>query len=253
MGRNGNGEQNGRRRGRRLPRALNAEEAERLLAQVNPKSVTGLRNLVALLLMLRLGLRVSEVVNLQGVDLDLRGRRLHVVGKGQKDRLLYIDLQTATAMALWLERRPKHSRALLTIIQSGRRGDGQAKAGQPISVRYLQELVTRLGQVAGIEGVHCHLLRHTYACAELRRGVPIHQLQADLGHSDLQTTAIYLHVVDPEREESANGRPAMALPEAIGEPEPEPEPASPEAAILMHLGWQPRDDGSWMPPAVATQ
>ncbi len=243
----------GKRKGRRLPRFLSHEEAEALLAQVNPKTLTGLRNLAALLLMLRAGLRVSEVVGLQVSDVDLAERRLHVrEGKGGKDRTLYLDHQTTATLALWLSRRPNGSRWFLPTVQTGRRGAGQSKAGGQSGVRYLQAMVTRLGRQAGIEkGVSPHVLRHTFATNELGRGVPLHQLQADLGHGDLATTAIYLHVVDPERERSANGRPSMRLPGKIGAV-PEARPAGDAGAealgILEAMGWKRRADGSWLPP-----
>jgi len=208
----------GTRRGRRLPEILTDEEATVLLGGVSPRSVTGLRNLVALTLMLRMGLRVSEVCNLAPSDIDLERRSLHVHrGKGAKDRVLFFDPQTLALVALWVERRPKGSRCLLPVIQSGQRGLGEAKPGRKMVPRYLRHLVARLAKEAGIEKrVSPHTLRHTFATNELRRGVPIHQLQADLGHSDLSTTAVYLHVVDKEREASANGRPAMELPGGVG-------------------------------------
>jgi integrase/recombinase XerD len=209
-----------RRRGRQLPRVMSDDEAERLLGQVNPRSVTGLRNMVGLTLMLRMGLRVSEVCNLSPGDVDLDKRSLHVHrGKGANDRVLFFDPQTLALASLWLERRPKGSRYLLPVIRSGRRGLGQAKPGRRMSPRYLRDLVARLAEQAGIQKqISPHTLRHTFATNELRRGVPIHQLQADLGHSDLSTTAVYLHVVDREREASANGRPPMDLPVHVTRP-----------------------------------
>ena len=240
-----------RRKGRRLPRFLTGEEAEALLAQVNPKSLTGLRNLCALLLMLRRGLRVSEVVALQVSDVDLGERRLHVRrGKGAKDRTLYLDEQTARNLARWLECRPNPSPWLLPTVQSGRRGAGQSEIGGQLGPRYLQAMVARFGREAGIEkAVSPHVLRHTFATSELMRGVPIHQLQKDLGHGDLSTTSVYLHVIDSDRERAANGQPAMRLP---GEPAPT-APAGGDtgeeaSAILAALGWRRQADGSWLPP-----
>jgi len=197
-----------------LPNPLSEEEAARLLGRLSPHSMTGLRNQVALLLMLRAGLRVSEVCNLTPGDIQLSEGRLRVHrGKGAKDRVLFLDPQLLERLTLWQARRPPKSRWLLPVIQSGTRGGGTAKAGSKIQPRYFGNLVARLAREAGIErAVSPHVLRHTYATSELRRGVPIHQLQRDLGHANLATTAVYLHVMDSERQESANGRPAMELP-----------------------------------------
>ena len=242
----------GKRRGRRLPRFLTRDETEALLAQVNPRSLTGLRNLAALLLMLRSGLRVSEVVGLGVADVDLKERRLHVRrGKGAKDRTLYLDQQTAATLALWIERRPNSSRWLLPTVQTGRRGAGKSQAGGQSGVRYLQAMVARLGRDAGIEKtISPHVLRHTFATSELARGVPIHQLQKDLGHADLATTTVYLHVIDGERERAANGRPAIRLPgqDAPAEAAAAGDTGEEASAILAALGWRRQADGSWLPP-----
>jgi integrase len=241
----------GKRRGRVLPRFFTPEEADRLLAQVNAKSVTGQRNLCALLLMRWAGLRVSEVVNLRTSDLDLGEKppRLTVRrGKGGKDRTLFLDPETADALRAWLasEKRPQ-SEWLLPTVQTGRRGAGQSRAGDKIAMRYLEALVSRLGQRAGLpkEKCHPHALRHTFATSEVARGVPVHQLQADLGHADLATTAVYLHVMDAERQASANGRRQKAAPPVEDVAGDTGEEAS---AILAALGWRRQSDGSWLPP-----
>ena len=209
----------GRGGGNHLPEVLTAEEARALVAQTNPRTVTGLRNRVALVLMLRAGLRVGEVCNLAPKDLDLSEGSLHVWrGKGAKDRVVYLDPEVCDLLQLWLARRPAGSRYLLPVVQTGRRGGGEAKAGGRLSVRYLEALAKRLAEAAGIERrVHPHTLRHTYATEEVKAGTPLHQVQADLGHAHLSTTAVYLHVFDKERQERARQRPPMGLLEGVGQ------------------------------------
>ncbi|HUW08992.1 MAG TPA: tyrosine-type recombinase/integrase, partial [Anaerolineae bacterium] len=86
-----------------------------------------------------------------------------------------------------------------------------------MSPRYLQALATRLAKRAGIEKrVHPHTLRHTYATEEVKAGTPLHQVQKDLGHAHLATTAVYLHVFDKERQERARNRPPMGLLNGLG-------------------------------------
>jgi len=196
-----------------LPEVLTEQEARALVAQTNPRSVTGLRNRVTLVLMLRAGLRVSEVCHLAPKDVDLEEGSIRVWrGKGAKDRVVYLDPEACGLLRIWWERRPKGSRYLLPVVQSGRRGPGEAKSGGRLSPRYLHAMVKRLAKKAGIErNVHPHTLRHTYATEEVKAGTPLHQVQADLGHSHLSTTAVYLHVFDKERRDRARAREPMGL------------------------------------------
>ena len=201
------------KRRKSLPHPLTEEEAKKLLAATSSRSITALRDQVVIILMLRAGLRVSEVCNLAPADLDLpKTLRVHR-GKGAKDRVLYLAPHVADRLAVWLARRPNGSRWLLPVIHGGHRALGVATPGGRMSPRSVAAHLSRLAQQAGIERkVSPHKLRHTYATSELRRGVLITHVQRDLGHGDLSTTAIYLHVVDSEREASANGRPPVALP-----------------------------------------
>ena len=160
----------------RLPEVLTEEEAKALIAQTNPRrkgaaiSVTGLRNRVALVLMLRAGLRVSEVLHMAPKDIDLAEGSIHVWrGKGAKDRIVYADPELCELLALWRERRPDRSPYLLPVVQTGRRGAGQSKAGARMSSAYLRSLVKRLAKGAGIERrVHPHMLRHTFATEQVK-------------------------------------------------------------------------------------
>ena len=202
------------KRRKSLPHPLTEEESKKLLAVTSSRSITALRDQVAILLMLRAGLRVSETCNLAPSDLDMGARKLRVHrGKGAKDRVLYLAPHVADRLAVWLARRPNGSRWLLPVIHGGRRALGEATPGGRMSPRSVAAHLSRLAQDAGIERkVSPHELRHTYATRELTRGVNITQIQRALGHGDLSTTAIYLHVVDSDREASANGMPTDVLP-----------------------------------------
>ncbi len=193
---------------RRLPEVLTRTEARALIEQTNPGSLTGLRNRVALVLMLRAGLRVSEVCNLAPKDIELDDCAIHVWrGKGAKDRVVYVDPETCDLLRHWFARRPTGSRYLLATIQRAKRGAGKSEPGQRLAPRYLQALSRRLAWDAGLDKhVTPHTLRHTYATEELKDGTPIHQIQKDLGHAHLSTTAVYLHVRDGERRSRAQRR-----------------------------------------------
>lgn len=188
------------RRSKRLPETLTAEETQALVAQVNTKSATGLRNRAMLAAMLGAGLRVSEVVALYPADVDWQAGTLRVNdGKGGRDRVIPVDGETLAILRAWAEKRK-------TLGVNGRqpffcriRTNAGAKvlpAGGGITTRTVQALVTRLGREAGIDKkkAHPHALRHTYATGLLDRGFTIREVQELLGHSDVSTTMIYTHV-----------------------------------------------------------
>ena len=187
MGRNGNS------RGRKLPDVLTNEEQSALLKRPNRRAPTGLRNLCMIRLMLNVGLRSSEVLNLKVNDLDWMSGKLAVrQGKGQKDRILWINEGDLELLKSWRERRPEQSDLLFITLQ-----------GRPVSDRYLRAMVARVAGKAGIEKrVHPHLLRHTFATDLYRETKNILLVQKALGHEDLSTTMLYTHIVDGELEDA---------------------------------------------------
>lgn len=151
-------------------------------------------------LMLDAGLRVSEAVGLPWANVRQGTGEIVVVrGKGQRDRVvpctwpMLRDLQAGrhhgTPWVCWSLTRPAHH-----ITRS--------RAAQ---------ICTALGQQVGLPGLHPHQLRHTYATGLLRAGLDLLDIQALLGHSDLATTAIYLHV---ERSALGQRLRSALLPEA---------------------------------------
>lgn len=182
----------GPRKARKLPEVLTAEEQEKLLAQPNPKCRTGLRNLCMIRLMLNVGLRASEVLNLRPQDIDWMSGKLMVrEGKGKKDRTLWIGEEDLELLRKWREKRPG-GEFLFTTLQ-----------GERLDDRYLRAMVKRLARKAGIiKDVHPHTLRHTFATDLYRETKNIRLIQKALGHADLSTTMIYTHIVDEELEEA---------------------------------------------------
>lgn len=191
------------KRPKRLPVTLTDEEVTRLLAQVNPKSTTGLRNRAMLAAMLGAGLRVSELCALRGADVDLAEGTVRVnLGKGAKDRVVPVDGETLGWLRAWAERRAKLGlngrQPFFCRIRARRLGQPLEACG-PIAPRTVQILLRRLAQKTGIEGkrVSPHVLRHTYATRLLRNGFTIREVQELLGHASVATTQVYTHV-DPQ-------------------------------------------------------
>ncbi len=184
---------NGAARGRTLPKILSDEQMQLLFDQVNIGNPTGIRNMVALELMGWSGLRVSEVSAMRRRDIDFTGKKLRVLGKGDKERIVGLRDRTLEWMRNWDElRRPRATTFLHTI-----KGD----AGKPCSRSSMLKMVKRYAGQAGLDSapVNCHMLRHTAATRLVRRGMSPVTLQEQLGHEDIGTTMIYTHLEPQDR------------------------------------------------------
>lgn len=198
-----------KKRGQRLPTVLTEAEVEALLAQVNPRSTTGLRNRAMLAAMLGAGLRVSEVVALMPRDIDLEQGTIRVnLGKGSKDRVVVVGPETTEWLRAWREKRAALGLSGRSpVFCAIRRTPLGSEIGQGITARTVQRLIRRLAQEAGIDKqVTPHVLRHTYATQLLDQGCNIREVQEQLGHSDVSTTMIYTHVNPTALREKIQGK-----------------------------------------------
>lgn len=174
--------------GRSLPRALSESEVEALLHAPDVAAPDGLRDRAMLELMYGAGLRVSELVGLETVQLNLRQGALRVRGKGGKERLVPLGEEARH----WLERYLAESRPalagprVLAPLFLGVRG-------ALLSRQVFWRIVKRLAVRAGIDRdkVTPHGLRHSFATHLLNHGADLRALQLLLGHSSLSTTQIY--------------------------------------------------------------
>jgi len=174
--------------GRPLPKALSESQVEALLNAPDPTTALGLRDRAMIELMYATGLRVSELVGLPTMAVNLRQGVLRVAGKGDKERLLPMGEESQH----WLERYLAESRSQLaqgklrTSLFLGRRGEA-------LSRQQFWNLVKALALRAGIEPgkVSPHGLRHSFATHLLNHGADLRVLQMLLGHSSLSTTQIY--------------------------------------------------------------
>lgn len=119
-------------------------------------------------------------------DVQLGRNELRVnQGKGGKDRVIWIDQTTVEVLDRWRQLRPKSDWFFCTL------------AGGQLDTSHVRHMVARRGRKAGIEmRCHPHLLRHSYASELLEDGYSIIEVQRLLGHEDIETTSIYLHLVD---------------------------------------------------------
>ncbi len=109
-------------------------------------------------------------------------------GKGAKDRTVYLSPYAKEVLQAWLDVRPQGAETLLCTLQ-----------GKPLDTSYARHLLARLGEKAGIPfRLHPHTLRHAGASELLRRGFTLADVQRLLGHSNVSTTSVYLHVFDSD-------------------------------------------------------
>jgi integrase/recombinase XerD len=175
---------------KRIPETLNEFEIKALLSQPNKRARTGLRDLAMMHLMLNAGLRASEVLSITARDIDWTSGKLRIRrGKGDKDRIVWLNEDDLDTLRSWREKKPK-SELLFTTLD-----------GERINDRYLRAMIKRRARKAGItKDVHPHTLRHTFATDLYRNTRNIRLVQKALGHSDLSTTMIYTHIHDEELE-----------------------------------------------------
>jgi integrase/recombinase XerD len=185
------------RRRRTLPRTLSPSEAERLIEAANGTTPRSLRDRALTELLYGAGLRVSEAVGLGKSDVDLHGRLVRCIGKGNKERVVPIGRAAAEALRRYLA----HGRPYLDTrhrpeLFLNARGGALTRAGAFLILR-------RLAAKAGLEPerVHPHLLRHSFATHLLEGGADLRSVQEMLGHADLSTTELYTHVSDRRRRE----------------------------------------------------
>lgn len=177
---------------KRLPRALDVDQAHRLLdvdlAAEGISDPLALRDCAMWELAYSCGLRVSELVGVDLDALDARAGELRVLGKGRKQRVVPVGGKALAAVDAW---RP--ARAMLAAV--GESALFVGRRGRRVAVREVQ---TRLKQWAARQGIevplHPHMLRHSFATHLLESSGDLRAVQELLGHSDIRTTQVYTHL-----------------------------------------------------------
>ena len=190
-----------------LPKYLTVEEAVRLIDNVrnDMESKTRVRDYAIVVLFLNTGMRLSELVGLNLESIDPEVTTVKVLGKGSKERVIYLNKAARGALIDYLRQRldPKHVRTSSNaVFLSGRENR--------ISNKTVQWMVQKYLKMAGLgsKGLSVHKLRHTAATLMYQSGkVDIRVLKDILGHEQLNTTQIYTHVVDRNIEEAVENNP----------------------------------------------
>lgn len=181
------------KKGERLPDYITIEDARALLEQSFPATALGARDRAELEILYGCGLRVSELSGLDVRDLHLEEGFVRVFGKGSKERLVPILGSARAALDAYLD----GPRAELAA-HARRLGESPAvflnKNGGRISRQSVHATVERYGALVGLEGLHPHTLRHSFATHMLAGGADLRVLQEILGHASISTTQVYTHV-----------------------------------------------------------
>ncbi len=195
------------KRPKRLPKFLTLEESKLLLENIE-QGKNYERDFAIITLFLNLGLRVSELVGINLKDISREFETLRVIGKGNKERMVYLNDACANAIKAYLEVREKNPRpeakGALFISRNRNR----------LSDKSVQWLVYKHLKAAGLDrpGMSVHKLRHTAATLMYQYGhTDVRILKDILGHEDLSTTEIYTHVSDEQMKMAAMNNPLSEI------------------------------------------
>ena len=191
-----------------LPKYLTMDQAKALLQAV--EGPNQIRDYTILMIFLNCGIRRSELVGLNITD--VYEDRLRVVGKGNKERIVYFGAPCRKAIDAYLEQRKK-------LILTDNRALFGSRNGNRISVTAVHRLVEKALKQAGLDATQfsAHKLRHTAATMMLSGGVDVKTVQEVLGHENLNTTQIYTHIESTELKIAAEANPLSKLDFAPGE------------------------------------
>lgn len=192
------------RRSRKLPRFLPTHELDRLLLSLRRAAGVGdaidsvevldrpheSTTLLAVVLMVVTGVRVNEAMSIKCHDLDLPGRSLRIVGKGSRERQVFLTNNWIKG----LTRAYLNTRIALGVDHAHLLFNSHCK---PLTAPAMRSRLLKAAQDAGVRTrVTPHVLRHTAATQLIEAGVDIRYIQRLLGHASLSTTEIYTHVSD---------------------------------------------------------
>jgi integrase/recombinase XerC/integrase/recombinase XerD len=173
---------------KRLVRILSDDEIEKIITSINPATPIGSRLYAVVLFLLDSGPRLGEVAQARLPDLNLESRQIRIIGKGDKERIIPFGSRTGKAFLQYIHLHrpspmlPECNQLFLSMD------------GMPMTRGSLSSVLYRLKKSSGVERVHAHLFRHTFAVKYLMNGGDVMTLQRILGHESLEVTKRYLNL-----------------------------------------------------------
>ncbi len=198
---------------KRLPKYLNLEQSKKLLEITsNEDNRNYQRDYAIITLFLNCGLRLSELVGINIKDIDFSEAKLNVIGKGNKERTIYLNKACLKAVSEYLEVRPKEGVKVDKL--NSQKALFLSERRERISRRTVQYIVDKELKAAGFDTAKysVHKLRHTAATLMYQYGnVDIRALQELLGHESISTTEIYTHVDNLQVRNAVDSNPLANL------------------------------------------
>jgi len=196
--------------GHRIPKYLSLEESKKLLnVAQDENNRNNVRDFAIITLFLNCGMRLSELVGINISSIDFSESKMNVIGKGNKERTIYLNKACMNAIKDYLSIRP-HDR----VKNDSRDALFLSERKERISNRSVQDIVKKELQKAGLDitKYSVHKLRHTAATLMYQYGnVDIRALQELLGHESISTTEIYTHVHDERVRDAVENNPLANL------------------------------------------
>lgn len=194
---------------KRMPKYLSLEDSKKLLNTVNSEERNKERDYAIITIFLNCGIRLSELVGINITDIDFSEAKMTVIGKGNKERTIYLNNACMKTIKDYLEIRPKEG-----IRPNDKNALFLSERRERISKRTVQYIVERELRKAGLDTkkYSVHKLRHTAATLMYQYGkVDIRALQELLGHESISTTEIYTHVANEQVRNAVEDNPLANL------------------------------------------
>lgn len=194
---------------RRLPKYLSLEDSKKLLSTTaNEDNRNSERDYAIITLFLNCGMRLAELVGININDIDFSENKMTVIGKGNKERTIYLNKACVQAVKDYLNVRPKEG--IKTDKFNSKKALFLSERKERISRRTVQYIVDKELTAAGLDTkkYSTHKLRHTAATLMYQYGnVDIRALQEVLGHESISTTEIYTHVANEQARNAIENNP----------------------------------------------
>ena len=170
-----------------LPKFLYYNELEELLKACDLSSFFGIRDRLILEILYATGVRIGELEYIKLEDINLQDNSIKVLGKGNKERIVYFGEYAREILDLYLEKRTEFKCEYLFINKNGNR----------LTSRGVRYIMNRLLEKTSLNtNISPHMLRHTFATHMLNEGCDLLSVQELLGHESISATQVYTHVTN---------------------------------------------------------